>query len=176
LARAEPAQRALCKGALIGVTGFNPAQIRILECLSEAVPWALVSNFSAGVHLFEEMLRATTSDGRSVVELARTLGFDLALWESHHTRKVDSPSGTAKSLADAAGIPHERIATTRVGAVVGEHVIFASAEGEELRFQHVAHTRVLFARGAVLMAERLSRANLAPSRYEKADILSLPEA
>jgi dihydrodipicolinate reductase len=75
----------------------------------------------------------------------------------------------------AGGIPEERISATRVGHVVGEHIVFASAEGEELRVQHIAHTRALFARGAVLMAERMSVAMLAPRRHSKAEILNLPQ-
>lgn len=169
------AQRALCQGILIGTTGFQQAELKELESLDGVAPWCLVSNFSAGVHLFEELLSAKTQDGRTVAELARGLGFDLSLWESHHTRKLDAPSGTAKTLAQAAGIPVDRIAATRVGHVVGEHVVFASAEGEELRIQHIAHTRVLFARGASLMAERMAGTSLPPHRHSKAQILNLPQ-
>lgn len=159
----------------MGTTGFDAEGLKALDTLDDCLPWCLVSNFSAGVHLFEELLGAKTRDGRSVADLARNLGFDLALWESHHTRKLDAPSGTAKTLALAGGIPEERISATRVGHVVGEHIVFASAEGEELRVQHIAHTRALFARGAVLMAERMSVAMLAPRRHSKAEILNLPQ-
>lgn len=171
----EPEVRGLCRGLLVGTTGFKAHELKTLESLDGRLPWCLVSNFSAGVHLFEELLGAKTQDGRTVADLARALGFDLALWESHHTRKLDAPSGTAKSLATAAGIPEERISATRVGHVIGEHVVFASAEGEELRIQHIAHTRALFARGAVLMAERMASATLPPRRHTKAEILNLPQ-
>jgi 4-hydroxy-tetrahydrodipicolinate reductase len=127
------------------------------------------------VFLLEEMLQARTSTGLSVAELARSLGFDLALWEAHHTRKLDAPSGTAKTLAEAAKIPENRISATRVGNVVGEHVVFLAAESEELRIQHLAHTRKLFALGACDMIERISHLTLSPGLYDRRAFFSLPE-
>lgn len=176
LREAPRSVRERCRGVLIGTTGFDAAGLASLAGLEGIAPWCLVSNFSAGVFLFEEMLRARTASGVTVAELARELGFDLAVWESHHTKKLDAPSGTAKTLAEAAGVPEERVASTRVGSVVGEHVMYLAADSEELRIQHIAHTRRLFARGAVAMARRMSAHRLERRRHTKAEILSLKDA
>jgi len=164
----------LCRGYLAGTTGLSCEQERMIDALSQAAPWSLVSNFSAGVHLFTELLAAKTSSGLTVADLARALGFDLALWEAHHTRKLDAPSGTAKTLAAAAGVAEDRVSATRVGQIVGEHTLFLAGDSEELRISHVAHTRRLFARGAVEMAKRLFANPQAPGRLSKGAILSLP--
>lgn len=157
------------KAVVIGSTGHSPEQIKQIQKLSEKLPIILSTNFSRGVFFVEEMLRARTSSGMSVAELARSLGFDLALWESHHTLKKDAPSGTAKTLAQAAGIPAERISATRVGSVVGEHALFLSQESEEIRITHTAHARRLFAEGALDLCERLFKTNLPAGFYTTAE-------
>lgn len=154
-------------GVVIGTTGHSEVQLTQIQALSKRLPVCVVSNFSRGVFLFEEMLKAQTSSGLTVAELARALGFDLSLWEAHHTKKVDSPSGTAKTLATAAGVDFERIVATRVGKVVGEHTLFVAGESEELRVQHIAHTRRVFAAGALALCSKMFDAELPPGLYEK---------
>jgi 4-hydroxy-tetrahydrodipicolinate reductase len=157
---------------IIGATGHTQSSIKNLELLSKKVPVILSSNFSRGVFLFEEILKARTTSGESVAELARTLGFDLALWESHHTKKLDAPSGTAKTLATAAGIHFDKVTSTRVGSVIGEHALLFSQEAEELRITHTAHARKLFAEGALSLCERLSNRNLQNRMYTMSEALS----
>lgn len=160
-------ERANVRGVVIGTTGHADALLAKIKRASETYAVCVVSNFSRGVFLFEEMLKARTENGQTVADLARSLGFDLTLWESHHIRKLDAPSGTAKTLARAAGIPEERVASTRVGAVVGEHIVFASNDSEELRIQHIAHSRRLFALGALELTKRIYAASPRPGMHEK---------
>jgi 4-hydroxy-tetrahydrodipicolinate reductase len=160
-------------GYVVGSTGHSPDQLKILRETGARIPVILSSNFSRGVYLFEEILNARTSTGSSVAELARTLGFDLSLWESHHTLKKDAPSGTARTLANAAGIPPDRIASTRVGAVVGEHALFMSQESEELRITHTAHARRLFAEGALDLCCRMFESPLPAGMYNMAEALRI---
>ncbi|MBM3383342.1 MAG: hypothetical protein FJY29_13030 [Betaproteobacteria bacterium] len=157
---------------VIGTTGHSRELTQKLTNVSQATSVVVSSNFSRGVYLTEEMLRAKTSCGKSVAELARELGFDLALWESHHVLKKDAPSGTAKTLAQAAGIPNDRIASTRVGAVVGEHTLFLSQGAEELRLTHMAHSRRLFADGAVDLCERVFNHALQKKLYTMSEALN----
>lgn len=157
---------------VIGTTGHNSETIKKLESLSKKLPIVLSSNFSRGVFLFEEILKARTTSGASVSELARALGFDLALWESHHTLKKDAPSGTAKTLATAAGVSPDKVVSTRVGAVVGEHALLLSQEAEELRLSHTAHARRLFAEGALNLCERLFEGGLQNQIYSMSDALN----
>lgn len=157
---------------VIGVTGHSDKTLEKLTTLAQRLPIILSSNFSRGVYLFEEMLRAQTSSGVSVSQLAQSLGFDLALWESHHTQKKDAPSGTAKTLATAAGVPPEKITSTRVGSVVGEHALLFSQESEELRITHTAHARRLFAEGALDLCERILSGQLKRKTYSMAEALN----
>ena len=159
---------------VVGTTGHSSAELQVLKQTSTLVPVSLVSNFSRGVFLFEEILKARTPNGTLIAELARNLGFDLAMWESHHSKKLDSPSGTAKTLAQAANIDSNRIASTRVGSVVGEHVLVASSDSEELRIGHIAHSRRLFALGAVELLSKMTRTpRLQPGYYDKSEFWGL---
>ncbi|MEY4065382.1 MAG: hypothetical protein RIR26_1590 [Pseudomonadota bacterium] len=160
-------------GVVIGSTGHSQSQTAKIHELGKRYPVVVSSNFSRGIYLFEEILQAKTRSGMSVSDLARQLGFDLSLWESHHTQKKDAPSGTARTLAHAATIPFDRIASTRVGAVVGEHSLFMSQDSEELRLTHVAHSRRLFADGALDLCERLFRNQLENGVYTMAEALGL---
>ncbi len=156
---------------IIGTTGHNDALKNDFLKLSKLTPICVVSNFSLGVMLFEEMLNARTSSGDTVSNLARRLGFDLALWESHHALKKDAPSGTAKTLAIAAQIEEAHISSTRVGRVVGEHVLHMSAEGEELRVSHIAHSRSLFARGATDLATAMMNSQVTQGNFKAQDFI-----
>ncbi len=158
------------KALLVGTTGHRPECLCLLETLSQQVPLFLVSNFSAGVYLFTQLLQALTPAQHSVAELAQLLGFSSWLHESHHDLKKDAPSGTAKTLAEAARIPPEKISSARVGQVFGEHEILLSAPSETLRIRHEAQSRALFAKGAVDMAEALFHSqDLQKGLYTAAD-------
>lgn len=157
---------------VIGTTGHSEALVKKIEIISSKTPIVLSSNFSRGVFFLEELLKARTTTGKNVAELAKQLGFDLALWESHHTLKKDTPSGTAKTLALAAGISSDKISSTRVGSVVGEHSIFLSQGAEELRLTHVAHSRKLFADGAIDLCERIFKHGLDKRLFTMSDALN----
>src|SRR5690606_13485135 len=80
--------------------------------------------------------------------------FQAAIVETHHSAKKDAPSGTALGLAEAmrsAGIdlPGHRIVSVRVGHVVGEHIIRLESAHESVEIVHRAHSRDLFAAGAL---------------------------
>ncbi|WGL60784.1 dihydrodipicolinate reductase C-terminal domain-containing protein [Pigmentibacter sp. JX0631] len=143
------------KGIVIGTTGHTNAQQEKIKDLSKEIPICLVSNFSKGVFLFDQILNAKTSNGMTVCELAHSLGFDLALNEIHHTQKKDAPSGTAVSLANTANLPLERISSTRVGNVIGEHTLYFSQDSEMLEIKHSAHSRKLFALGAIQICKNI---------------------
>lgn len=157
---------------VIGTTGHSEELTQKIKMISSKTPIVLSSNFSRGVFFLEELLKAKTVTGKTVAELAKQLGFDLALWESHHTMKKDAPSGTAKTLALAAGISSDKISSTRVGSVVGEHSIFLSQGAEELRLTHVAHSRKLFADGAVDLCERILKHGLDKRLFTMSDALN----
>jgi 4-hydroxy-tetrahydrodipicolinate reductase len=90
-------------------------------------------------------------------ELARLDGYDFSINETHHTSKVDAPSGTAITLKEI--IQQVRpgievpITSHRVGDAKGEHIVTAKSDTDELEIRHDAFTRRGFALGAVRAAE-----------------------
>jgi len=117
------------------------------------------------------------------------LGFDVEITEIHHRRKVDSPSGTAKRLAEAArnarselreihgrsgdvgARSNEEMAVygLRGGDVVGDHTVYLFKQDERLELTHRASNRELFAHGAIAAARFV--AGKPPKRYTIADVL-----
>ena len=151
-ARAAQAATALGCALLVGTTGLSQASLEAIERASSRVPAMVAPNTSLGV--------AVTR--RLVTEAARLLpGFDIDIVETHHVRKLDAPSGTARSLAEAVargtGKPMNpaRIHAIRAGDVIGEHVVTYSGAGERVIITHAATSRDLFALGALRMARWL---------------------
>jgi 4-hydroxy-tetrahydrodipicolinate reductase len=110
-------------------------------------------NFSLGVQL---LLRAAR-------ELARVAAhhpeFDAWIVETHHRRKQDAPSGTARALQNALraadGTRRYPVTSIRAGEVPGTHSLWLDAAGESVSLTHTARDRSIFARGAVVAAEWL---------------------
>ncbi|HSD16180.1 MAG TPA: dihydrodipicolinate reductase C-terminal domain-containing protein [Thermomonas sp.] len=157
---------ALCvaRGAAFvsGTTGLSGPQEAALADAAARIPLAWASNFSLGVAVLHDL----------VERAARALpGWDCDIVESHHTRKLDAPSGTALTLGAAAGqggaAPH--YASIRAGDIVGEHLVQFTAAGERIELVHRATNRDIFARGALHVASRLK--GRAAGRYRIADLL-----
>jgi 4-hydroxy-tetrahydrodipicolinate reductase len=136
------------KALVLGTTGMNEAQLKKVEEVSSVVPVVFSPNMSVGVNTLFNILP----------ELARRLGSDysIEIVEAHHKTKKDAPSGTAKKfgqiLADATGkeIPTHAI---RLGDIVGDHTIIFCGNSERIEIKHQAHTRDLFAVGALRAAK-----------------------
>ena len=107
------------------------------------------TNFSLGVNIFEQVL------ARAAQLFAAAPGFDAHMIETHHSAKKDAPSGTALTLAKAAAVAGGReipITSVRVGSVPGIHEVIFDAQFEQVRLQHVARDRRVFADGALVAA------------------------
>lgn len=143
------------KGLVIGTTGHDQETKDLFVKLSTIIPICVVSNFSNGIFLFEQMLTATTQSGLPVWELAQKLGFDLSIFEAHHAQKKDAPSGTALSLANATQVALDKITSVREGQVTGKHTLFAKSQFEELKITHEAYSRDLFAAGALNLCKNI---------------------
>ncbi|HET7104429.1 MAG TPA: dihydrodipicolinate reductase C-terminal domain-containing protein [Terracidiphilus sp.] len=105
------------------------------------------TNFSIGV----QKLFGLTA------ELARLDGYRFAITETHHTSKLDAPSGTALTLRQIIqsvkpGI-EVNITSQRVGDAKGEHLVTATSEHDAIEIRHNAFSRRGFALGAVRAAE-----------------------
>ncbi len=108
------------------------------------------TNFSIGV---QKLFRLTE-------ELAKLEGYQFSIAETHHTTKLDSPSGTAMTLKEIleAAHPGVEIPVTahRVGDASGEHVVTAKNDVDLIELRHDAASRRGFALGAVRAAEWLA--------------------
>ncbi|MBX9927772.1 MAG: hypothetical protein K2X99_02565 [Gemmatimonadaceae bacterium] len=137
-----------------GTTGWD-AEVDGVASAVRASPGALLwaPNFSLGVHLF---LKVGARAGRLFAGVA---GFEVAITETHHTRKLDAPSGTARALATAVegelgrAVP---ITSVRTGEVTGTHLLTIDGVFEQLRLEHIAHDRRVFAAGALTAARWLA--------------------
>ncbi|MGD8149480.1 4-hydroxy-tetrahydrodipicolinate reductase [Ornithinimicrobium sp. Y1694] len=137
---------------VIGTTGWD---VRLID--APDVPVLVAPNFSLGVAVVSRLARILGAYAATHLDL----DVDLAVSETHHRHKVDSPSGTALTLRDAvasgAGRSGTDVQTTslRVGAVIGEHEVITSSPLETITLRHSAHDRSLFARGALTAARWL---------------------
>ncbi len=136
---------------VVGTTGWYQ-HLDTLKAIAERRGGSLLygTNFSIGV----QKLFSLTA------ELARLDGYKFSVTETHHTTKLDAPSGTAitlKEIIEAAKPGTEiQITSHRVGDAKGEHVVTATSDVDVLELRHDAHTRRGFAQGAVSAAEWLA--------------------
>jgi 4-hydroxy-tetrahydrodipicolinate reductase len=110
------------------------------------------ANFSVGVAIFLEALAAAA---RAV---AAAGGFDAHVVETHHAAKKDAPSGTALAIeretAAALGRPVP-VTSVRTGWVPGTHEVVFDGAFEQIRLEHLARDRRVFADGALAAARWL---------------------
>jgi len=97
-------------------------------------------------------------------ELARTaaqrlgLAYDVEVVEAHHKQKKDAPSGTAKRLAEGLAASRQQpveqipVHAIRAGDIVGDHTVVFAGGAERLELTHRAHSRDVFAQGALKAA------------------------
>ena len=172
--------------AVIGTTGFSPAQREEIANLARQAPILLSPNMSVAVNVAFRVLR----------DMARMLGdeFDVEVTEIHHRFKKDAPSGTALRMAEVVaealgrdlartavygrhGLPGERtrneigIFSLRSGDVVGDHTVSFGTLGERLELTHRSHNRDNYARGALRAARFIGGAR--PGLYSMQDVLGL---
>jgi 4-hydroxy-tetrahydrodipicolinate reductase len=171
-AAVTPAHLAACLAArrplLLGTTGYAATLEADFAAAARDIALLVAPNTSLGVTLLLELAR------RAALALPN---FHLAIEETHHVAKRDSPSGTALALAQAlregrgesAGGTEVAITSHRSGEVIGEHTVTLSSHGEVVFMGHRALERSVFARGA--LAAALWLAPRPPGRYVMGDLL-----
>lgn len=171
------------KAAVVGTTGFSPAQMDQIRAIARDVPVFVSPNMSLGVNLLFKILPI----------VARALGqaYDVEVVETHHHGKQDAPSGTALKLAEVVaaalgttlaeravygrqGIQPRQpgeigIHAIRAGAVVGDHTVLFANEGEQIEIGHRAYSRQTFALGAVRAVKWIVRQQ--PGLYSMQDLI-----
>ena len=137
------------------------------------------TNFSIGVNIFFEV-------NKTLAKLMNTqTDYEIEMTEIHHTQKLDSPSGTAITLADgiienvdrksfwSENKPGEEsilIHAKRERDVPGTHIVNYENEIDKIEIKHEAKGRIGFATGAVLAAEWLQNKK---GIYTMKDLLNL---
>lgn len=137
------------------------------------------SNFSLGMNVLFEL------NSRLAAYMQQAPDFKVDLEEIHHVHKLDAPSGTAITLGEkiieahagytswgqeGASPPVVPIRSVRMGEVPGTHEVHWRAPGmETLSLKHEAHSRDIFAQGALVAATWLVQQ--APGCYSMADVL-----
>jgi 4-hydroxy-tetrahydrodipicolinate reductase len=177
-------------GLVIGATGFSAAEERVVRAAARRIPIVKSGNFSLGVNMLMGLVRQAAA----ALPAAQ---YDIEIFEAHHRRKADAPSGTALMLGEAAaagrgvdlfkvevkgrdGVTGPRadgqigFSVMRGGGLVGEHSVSFAAEDEILTLSHSARDRGLFARGAVTAALWLN--GKPPGLYDMQDVLGFSTA
>ncbi len=136
---------------VVGTTGWYQ-QLNDMTGLAIRKDGALLhgTNYSIGVQVMLQLARQMT-------ESLKKYGYDFKIEETHHTQKLDAPSGTAVSIQQAmSGVGEVPITSIREGDVAGIHIAEAVSGGDKLSIRHEAFGRRGFAEGAVRAAEWLS--------------------
>lgn len=145
----EAALEARCP-VIVGTTGWYEKRDEMDKLVGRYGGALLVApNFSIGVAAFAQIVRAAAA------ALKRAPGFDAHMVETHHSAKKDAPSGTAASLESIAAAEWGRsipITSVRTGNVPGTHELIFDSAFEQIRIEHVARDRRVFADGALLAA------------------------
>lgn len=152
---------------ICGSTGMTWPEGFNQELKSANAKWIYATNFSLGMSLVHQMIL--------IMKKAENLfeNYKFSMHEVHHTKKLDSPSGTALTWKKWVG--HEmEITSERYGDVVGIHELTLKTSNEEITLKHNALDRKIFAEGALFAAQKiLSNKSLAPGLHLFQDIIDL---
>lgn len=162
---------------IVGTTGWYGHLQEVKDICEESNNTLLYgSNFSIGVNLFFYANKMLAKMMNAYPQ------YDVLVEEIHHTQKLDSPSGTAITIAEGIidGLDRKAewvnslegsgeevvskpaevmIESIRLEDVPGTHTVIYSSEVDEIQFKHTAHNRSGFALGAVIAAEWLKGKN-----------------
>lgn len=148
---------------VIGTTGHTEEEREYIAAAAKHIPVFYSGNMSMGIALLCDIAKQAAGMFPDA---------DIEIVEVHHNRKADAPSGTAVMLADAikerrpeahtvcgrSGIAKRSpgdigISSVRMGNIVGIHEVHISTGTETITLKHEAHSRALFAEGALRVAE-----------------------
>lgn len=165
---------------VICTTGYDETMLAKIVDASTHVPIVLSSNTCIGINLMNEVVAKIAPQLRN---------FDIEIIETHHNRKVDSPSGTAKSLFNVINdaLDNEMFLVSgrnglhvrdkkeigmhsiRGGSVVGEHSVIFYGDDEIIEIKHSSTSRRIFANGAIKAAKFLI--DKKPGLYRMKEVL-----
>ena len=175
----------LKKKVVIGTTGFSKNEENLIRKFSKRIPILKAGNMSLGINLLMYLTE--------IASMSLGNNFLSKIYEVHHKRKIDYPSGTAlmlgKGIADGKNknlyslmgkkylnkksFPFSNkinFNSIRKGEVVGEHEVRFSSGKELIRLNHESFDRALYSEGALTAARWLM--NKKPGLYSMRDLLN----
>lgn len=146
-----------------GTTGWLQNYNKAIEhCKKYNGAFIYASNYSLGVNLFFEL-------NNQLAKMMRNFNdYNISIEETHHTQKLDAPSGTAITLAEGIIANSDKenwildvtdsektipIVAKRIENVPGTHIVNYSSAVDEIEIKHTAKNRDGFALGAIIAAE-----------------------
>ena len=154
------------KPLIIGTTGFTDNELKLIKEASNEIPIMLSFNMSKGVYYFKKNIKQFLEDNSDSMK--------CLISETHHTQKVDAPSGTAVELKKFIELNNNQeyitsieIESKRILDVFGIHEVIFFNDTNHISFKHEALSRKIFADGAISIAK--SMAGIAPGIYTTQD-------
>ena len=150
--------------AIWGTTGYSWPEELTERVREKGARWVLGSNFSMGMNLVRKAIKLLGQGAEMLQDPS------YHIHEVHHINKQDAPSGTAISWKewlnrDAA------ISSDRQGDVKGIHHLHIKTRGESIYLKHEAHSRDIFADGAIWSANYiLNHRFIEPGVYPFSDL------
>lgn len=155
------------KQLVMATTGWVDAMPQVKKMVDEAgIGMVYSSNFSLGVNLFFKIVE----QAGKIMNLFDV--YDVMGLELHHNRKQDSPSGTARTIAEIlvdqidrkTVIAEEKMdrkieanelhfASVRGGDIPGTHSVMFDSSFDTIELKHTARNRRGFASGSVVAAK-----------------------
>ena len=154
---------------VIGTTGLNKKILNEITNASSNIPILLASNMSIGILQLKKSIHNFLKRNENKI--------DCLIEEIHHSKKVDSPSGTAIEINDFIDLIDDKknvsaikINSKRIDDVFGMHKITFINEETSIYFKHEALSRDIFATGALECAANIHK--LEPNLYNFEDIIN----
>ena len=165
--------------AVIGTTGHTDSEKELIFAAAESIPVFYAGNVSLGIAVLCRLVKQAAAFFPDA---------DIEIVETHHTRKVDAPSGTALMLFNAVKEARPEVYANcgrsgegkreknevgihalRLGSVVGVHEVHIHTQNQSLTLRHESGSRAMLAEGGVAAARFM--AGKAKGMYNMEDIL-----
>ena len=150
---------------IVATTGHTEEELALIDEAAKVIPVFRSGNMSLGISLLIELAKTTAANMPDA---------NIEIVETHHNRKLDAPSDTALMIADAIRTVRRTanyvlgragqgkrtddeigIHAIRMGNVVGTHEVIIGTDSQTITLKHEAHSRALFAEGALAAAAYL---------------------
>ena len=174
------------KKIIIGTTGFSTKDESLIKKLSRSIAIFKSGNMSLGINLVEYISK--------ILSKKIPNNFQISVYDNHHKKKKDYPSGTALMLANAIANGknknlnsmkgkiflnnngksiHNKINfyITRKGKTIGKHSVNFDNKIEKIEIKHTSNSRELFAEGALKAALWIKGKN--KGLFDMQDLLNL---